>query len=104
MRFLNEIAYEYDKQRYSSIAWGFVFGALICSTVYHRGRLPRKAAVFVTSGHVFGQFSYYTNINKYFDSVYPIFEEDAVEYMKQETMESRIVEAKKVKGVSVVED
>ena len=78
MKFFNEIAYEFDKQRYSAIIWGFVFGAVICATVYRRGRLPRQAALFATSGHVFGQLSYSYNLDKYFDSIYPIFEEDAI--------------------------
>lgn len=70
----NEAAYEYDKQRYCGLSWGFVIGALICSTLYRKGNVPRQGALFVTCGHVFGQINYHLSMNKYFDTVYKIFE------------------------------
>lgn len=55
--------------------WGSVFGAIITSTIYKRGNTLRKAALVVTLAHIFGQISYHTNLDKYFDSVNKIFEE-----------------------------
>ena len=52
--FLNEMAFEFDKQRYCAIGWGLVLGALICSTVYKRGKPARQGALFLTCGHAFG--------------------------------------------------
>lgn len=51
--FYNEVAYEFDTQRKCSGAWGLLFGALVCSTLYRKGSYIRKAALFVTSGVVF---------------------------------------------------
>ena len=59
-----------------SIGWGLVFGAFICSTIYRKGSISRKAALFLSFGHIFGQTSYRINIDKYIDSVCNIFEED----------------------------
>jgi hypothetical protein len=50
-------------------------GCLINSTIYKKGRTIRKAALAVTVAHLFGQISYYMNLDKYFDSVYAIFAE-----------------------------
>jgi hypothetical protein len=55
--------------------WGLLSGCLINSTIYKKGRSIRKAALAITLAHVFGQVSYYLNLDKYFDSVYAIFEE-----------------------------
>lgn len=89
-RFLNEVAYEFEKQRYNSIGWGLLFGALLCSVVYTRGSVPRRAALFLGCGHAFGQISYHWNIDKYFDTVYDIFEEDAIQFAKEEAVEYRL--------------
>ena len=79
-RFLNESAYEFDRQRFNSMYWGLLFGAFICSTFYRRGSTARKAALFLTCGHVFGQISYHWNIDRYFDAVCNIYEADAIKY------------------------
>lgn len=71
---MNEIAYEFDNQRITSMGWGAIVGSLICSTIYRRGRLLRKFAVFLTFTHLFGQSAYRLNLDKYFDNIYPIFE------------------------------
>ena len=71
----------------NSICWGLFFGAFISATIYRRANIVRKAALFVTLGHVFGVISHRFNIDRYFDSVYPIFREEAIEYAKQEKME-----------------
>jgi len=60
------------------MAWGILFGAIINATLYRRGNIIRKTALFLTFGHVFAIMSYRHNIDRYFDSVYPIFREDAV--------------------------
>lgn len=51
--YFNEIAFEFDKQRKSSVGWGLVLGSVICATIYRRGSIIRKSAVFWTSGLVF---------------------------------------------------
>jgi predicted membrane protein len=51
-----------------------MFGALINSTIYRYGKSVRKAALFVTFGHLFGQISYHVNLDQYFDSVFGVFE------------------------------
>lgn len=100
--FLNETAYEFDKQRQTSAAWGFLLAAIICATIYRRGSSARKAAVFFTTGPVFSEISYHWNVDKYFDTVYPIFEEDAVEYVRAEERETIGKEAAKIRGESVI--
>jgi hypothetical protein len=49
-------------------------GSLINSTIYKKGRTIRKAALFITIAHIFGQISYHVNLDRYFDSVHQIFE------------------------------
>lgn len=41
-------------------------------------------------------------MDKYFDTVYPIFEEDAVEYVRTEERENIGKEAAKIRGESVI--
>lgn len=96
--FYNEVAYEFDRQRICSIGWGLLLGAVICTTMYRRGNPIRKGAVFLLCGHIFGQVSYYWNIDKYFDTVYPIFEEDALEFVGQEQRELIKLESMRVPG------
>lgn len=48
--------------------------SLINCTIYKKGRTARKAALFITIAHIFGQVSYQINLDKYFDSVYQIYE------------------------------
>ena len=84
IRYLNEQAYEYDRTKYNSMAWGFLLGAFINCTLYKGGSPIRKAALFLAAGHLFGAFSYFSNLNRYFDSVYPIFQKDALHYSSQE--------------------
>ena len=91
-QYLNEIGYEFDRQRKCSMGWGFVIGAFICSTIYRRGSTARKAALFLLMGHLFGHSSYRINIDKYFDCVYPIFKEDANEFEKEMKMEEKEAE------------
>lgn len=100
--FLNEIAYEFDRQRQCSIGWGVVAGAIICSTIYKRGNPIRKGALVLACAHLLGQASYYNNLDKYFDVVYPIFEEDAMLFVKQEERESERRE--RASGGIVVDD
>ncbi len=66
------------------MGWGLVFGSLICGTIYRRGSNVRKIAVFITMGHIFSQVAYHWNIDKLFDKVYPVFEEDALEFVDLE--------------------
>ena len=73
MRYLNEQAYEFDKTKHQSVAWGLLIACLINVTLYKGGSPIRRAALFVTVGHIFGGIAYMTNIDRYFDSVYPIF-------------------------------
>lgn len=101
--FLNETAYEFDKQRKTSTAWGLLLGAFICSTVYRKGSSIRKAAVFFTTGLVFSEISYRWNVDKYFDTVYPIFEEDALEFVRAEERQNIQKEVVKIRGESVIE-
>lgn len=82
IRYLNEQAYENDKTKYNSMAWGLLFGAFLNCTIYKHGNSIRKAALFMFCGHIMGIVSYLSNLNRYFDSVYPIFERDAVEFSK----------------------
>lgn len=84
IKYLNEQAYEFDKAKYNSMAWGFVFASFINCTFYRHGSTIRKAALFTAFGHIFGIVSHIKNINRYFDSVYPIFEKDALIYSRQE--------------------
>ena len=49
-------------------------GSLINTTIYKKGRSLRKAALFITIAHVFGQISYHVNLDRYFDSVNEIFQ------------------------------
>ena len=78
MRYLNEQAFEFDHIKYNSLCWGLLFGSIINATIYRRGSTVRKAALFVTSGHVFNLLGHAYNVDRYFDAVYPIFEADAV--------------------------
>jgi hypothetical protein len=55
--------------------WGILTASLINSTIYKKGSAVRKAALVLTIGHIFGQMSYHLNLDKYFDSVYAIYEE-----------------------------
>jgi hypothetical protein len=71
---MNEAAFEFDRQRYCSIIWGLITASIINTTLYRKGSFFRKAAVMVTIGHIFGQVGYHINLDKYFDSVYEIFE------------------------------
>lgn len=73
-RYLNEQAYEFDRTKYNSIGWGLLFGAFINATLYRRGNTIRKAALILASGHILGLVSYFSNIDRYLDSVYPIFQ------------------------------
>lgn len=41
-------------------------------------------AVFLALGHLFGQVAYHWNLDKYFDTVYTIFEEDAIAFVESE--------------------
>ena len=90
--YMNEIGYEFDKQRRCSLGWGLVLGAFICSTIYRKGSTPRKAALFLTMGHLFNQSSYYMNLDKYIDCVLPIFEDDVAEFEKEERDEERKIQ------------
>ena len=87
INYINQQAYEFDKVKYNSMAWGFLFGAFINTTLYRRGNPIRKAALFLAFGHFFGVASYLRNLDRYFDSVYPIFERDAVQFSKKEKQE-----------------
>jgi hypothetical protein len=58
VRYLNEQAYEFDHMKYNSLAWGLLIGAFVNATIYRRGSTVRKAALFVTSGHVFNTLSH----------------------------------------------
>ena len=69
------------------MAWGFLLGSLINTTIYKKGSPIRKAAVFMALGHFFGVASYLVNLDRYFDSVYPLFEKDAVKFSKKEKAE-----------------
>lgn len=71
----------------NSVIWGLFFGACINTTLYRNGNGIRKAALFITSGQLLGMFSHRLNMNRYFDSVYPLFKEEAVEYVKREKEE-----------------
>lgn len=62
----------------NSLGWGLVFGSLINATYYRGGNTVRKAALFVTVGYLFSAITHRFNIDRYFDSVYPIFREEAV--------------------------
>ena len=85
--YLNEQAYEFDKVKFQSMGWGFLLGALTNVSIYRRGNPIRKAALFLFCGHIFGLASYFSNLNRYFDSVYPVFERDAVKFSKEEKKE-----------------
>lgn len=74
VKYLNEQAYEFQRTKITSLAWGLLLGAIINSTIYRRGNTVRKTALFVTFGHLFNVISYQSNVDRYFDSVYPIFE------------------------------
>ena len=64
--------------------WGCITGCFINATIYKKGRTLRKAALLLTLIHVFGQISYHMNLDRYFDSVYKIFEEEAEKYVAEE--------------------
>ena len=85
------------------MGWGLVTSSIICSTVYRRGSNTRKAALLLTCGHVFGQISYHWNIDKYFDTVYPVFEEDAIEFVELEERERIKQEVGKSAGQSIMD-
>lgn len=80
VKFLNQQAYEFDNMKYNSSVWGLLFATVLNLTVFRHTNNIRKAAVFVTLGHLFGHLSYYNNLDRYFDSVYTIYEQDAVKY------------------------
>ena len=84
IKYLNEQAYEFDRSKYHSMGWGFLLGSLINVTLYKRGNAIRKAALALAFGHFFGVFSYFINVDRYFDSVYPVFEADAVTFSNEE--------------------
>jgi len=82
IRYINEQAYEFDKTKHQSVAWGLLLASFINCTIYKQGIFIRKAALFVTLGHLFGGIAYMINLDRYFDSVYPISEKDAVKFSK----------------------
>jgi hypothetical protein len=84
IKYLNEQAFEFDKTKFNSMAWGFMIGAFINCTLYKRGNPIRKIALFLTFGHFFGVYSYLKNIDRYFDSVYPVFQRDAKSFTDEE--------------------
>jgi hypothetical protein len=84
VKYLNEQAFEFDRMKTNSLAWGLLFGAVVNTTLYRRGNTIRKVALFLTFGHLFGMTSHRFNIDRYFDSVYPVFREEAIEFTKQE--------------------
>jgi len=57
--------------------------------LYKHGSPVRRAALFLTCGHVFGQISYSANLDRYFDSVYPVFQKDAIEFSTKEEIENK---------------
>lgn len=100
-RYLNEQAYEFDHMRYNSLAWGLLLGAVVNASIYRRGSAVRKAALFVTSAHAFRSLSHSYNVDRYFDAVYPIFQEDAVKFTQAEREE---FEGWRPEGRAVVEE
>ena len=101
INYINEQSYEFDKVKYNSMAWGFLLGALVNTTIYRKGSTIRKAAVFVAFGHFFGVVSYMVNLDRYFDSLYPLFEKDAVQFSKKEKAEFK---GWKPQGEAIIED
>jgi hypothetical protein len=85
-RYLNEQAYEFDRARYNSLSWGLLIGALINMTIYRRGNIIRKSALFLACGHLTSIVGYRNNLDRYFDAVYPIFQEEAVKFTQEEGM------------------
>lgn len=83
-QFLTEQAMEFERARRNSIAWGLVFAAAFNTFFYRKGSTIRRLALFFTVGHLMGQTSYEMNIDRYFDSVYELFEEDAKAYVSSE--------------------
>ena len=73
--------------RYNGLAWGLFLGALINTTLYRKGSLVRKAAMFTFVGHSFSVINYNGSIDRYFDAVYPVFRDDAGEFVTQEKEE-----------------
>jgi len=84
VKYVNEQAYEFDRVKNNSLAWGLLIGAAVNATIYRRGNTIRKTALFLTFGHIFAICTYRNNLNRYFDSVYPIFREEAVKYTSVE--------------------
>ena len=101
INYINEQSYEFDKVKYNSMAWGFLLGALVNTTIYRKGSTIRKAAVFVAFGHFFGVISQMVNLDRYFDSLYPLFEKDAVQFSKKEKAEFK---GWKPQGEAIIED
>jgi hypothetical protein len=66
-----------------------LFGAFLNVTLYKHGSPVRRAALFLTCGHAFGQISYSANLDRYFDSVYPVFQKDAIEFSAKEEVENQ---------------
>lgn len=84
--FLNETAYEFNRARYVSMAYGFILGAAINVTLMKFSSQTRKFFMSITLAHVFGQVSVYRNMDFVFDQVYPIFREDAREQIRNGTI------------------
>lgn len=84
IKYLNEQAFEYDKTKFNTMAWGFLIGAFVNCTFYKRGNSVRKIALFIAFGHFFGVYSSYKNLDRYFDSVYPVFQRDAQDFTEEE--------------------
>ena len=62
-------------------------GSFLNVTIYRRGNPIRKAALFLACGHFMGVASYIQNLDRYFDSVYPLFKQDAVSFSQEEKEE-----------------
>ena len=63
----------------NSLAWGFAASSTVMLLPFG---LWRRLSLGVTLVYMFGSLSYYRNIDRIFDKVYPFFQQDVAEYKK----------------------
>jgi hypothetical protein len=65
-------------------SWGAFIASLLHLTLFKKISYWKRLAIWVTLFHSSGQVINYVNIDRIFDKVYPLFDEDLKKYFKDE--------------------
>lgn len=85
--FVNETSYEFNRARYVSMAYGFMLGVCIVLTIMRYSTPTRKVFACVTFSHFFGQYAIYRKMDYVFDQLYPLFQEDVKNAIRENKLE-----------------